>query len=281
MRVRKRIISEVRGCNDKAEQTKSLALILFYQMRLLQNESEYNRQGLYYWRIRKFSYNKIRRVTGLHIATIRKRIRTAERNGWVKRIGNDIVFNGKALKSSHTRNNYTHHNDFTRIVDLQDWLLAHIIVNIQEAKERAKDIFGKATDPKNEEEMKWARRKARERYPRQDKFADWGISYRCLVMNMGIRRTKLKSLLRFAESNGIIYRHRNTTMVSERETAMFKELERTGFLFNYLKQQYHHIVDWYFHRGHYYLCFPNTYSLPLSISPCPTGIVRGRKVKTR
>ena len=42
MRVRKRIISEVRGCNDKAEQTKSLALILFYQMRLLQNESKAN-----------------------------------------------------------------------------------------------------------------------------------------------------------------------------------------------------------------------------------------------
>lgn len=278
MKIRKRIISEVRGHNDKATQTKAIALILFYQMRVLENEAECNSKGLYYWRISNFSYNKFHSLTGLHINTLKTRLRIAERNGWAKRQGKDLVFDSKALKSSHQRNNYTLHQGFKRIIELQDWLLAHIIVNIQEAKEYARDIFGKVANPKDLKEYKRARRIAKEKYPDHQEFADNGISYRCLVMNMGIRKTKLKVLLRFAELKGIIYRHRNTTMVGERETAMFKELERTGFLFDYLKQRYHHIVNWYFYRGHYYLCFPNTYSLPLS--PCPTGTIRGRKVKT-
>ena len=254
----------MRGCNGKAEQTKSLALILFYQIRLLENESEYNRQGLYYWRVRNFSYNKIRKVTGLHIATIRKRMRTAERNGWAKRIGNDIVFDSKALKSSHTRNNYTHDNDFTRITDLQDWLLAHIIVNIQEAKEYAKDIFGKLTDPKDLKELKKARRIAKERYPMNTKFADYGISYRCLVMNMGIRTTKLKGILRMAEQQGIIMRKRNILQVGQTESAYFMELDKYDSLLDYMKQKYRKLVHYYFYKNSCYLCFANTYSIPLT-----------------
>jgi len=266
MKIRKRIISEVRGCNDKAVLTKALSLVLFYQQRVIEDEHRCNERGLYYWRIRNFSYNKLHLLTGLHINTIRTRLRTLERNGWARRQGNDLVFDSKALRSSHQRNNYTYHKGFGRITELQNWLLAHIIVNIQEAKECAKDIFGRLKNPKDNEELKWAKRTARERYPRQDHFADYGISYRCLVMNTGIRRTKLKGLLRFAERNNIIYRHRNERLVSERETAMFREMERTGYLFDYLKQKYHHIVNHYFYKGSYYLCFPNTYILP-----APTG----------
>lgn len=279
MKIRKSIIAEVRGQNDKAVLTKALSLVLFYQQKVLEDEQGLLERGFHYWRIRNFSYNKVHELTGLHANTIKTRLRTLERNGWARRQGKDFVFDSKALKSSHQRNNYTLHEGFNRITELQDWLLAHIIVHIQEAKERAKDIFGKATNPKDEDEMKWARRKAKERYPRQDHFADYGISYRCLVMNTGVRKTKIRSLLRFAEANGIIYRHRNTIMVNERETPMFKELERTGFLFNYLKRKYHHIVNWYYHLNSYYLCFANTYYLPTP-SPAPTGTIRGRKVKT-
>ena len=279
MRVRKRIISEVRGCNDKAEQTKSLALILFYQMRLLQNESEYNRQGLYYWRVRNFSYNKIRKVTGLHIATIRKRIRTAERNGWIKRVKNDLVFDPKQIKSSHQRNNYILHEGFQKITELQDWLLAHIIVNIQEAKECAKDIFGRLKNPKDIEEYQKMRCIVKERYPKHTEFADYGISYKCLVMNMGVRRTKLKGVLKFAEKHNIIHRVRNIRQVNENETAMFRELERTGYLLNYLKMKYHRLVHYYFHRNSYFLCFPNTYLLPVPSPSHPLKLHRVTKLE--
>jgi hypothetical protein len=267
MKIRKSIIAEVRGQNDKAVLTKALSLVLFYQQKVLEDEQRCNGKGFHYWRIRNFSYNKVHELTGLHASTIRTRLHTLERNGWARRQGNDIVFDHKAIRSSHQRNNYTFNEGFSKITELQDWLLAHIIVHIQEMKEKAKDIFGKATNPKNDDEMKWARRKARERYPRQDHFADYGISYRCLVMNMGIRHTKLKGLLRFAEQHGIIYRQRNERPVNERETAMFRELERTGFLFDYLKQKYHHIVNYYFYKGAYHLCFANTYHLPIPSHP--------------
>jgi hypothetical protein len=262
MKIRKSIIASVRGYNDKAEQTKALAMILFYQMRVSENESEHNRHGIRYWQVCDFSYNKIRRVTGLHIATIKKRLRVAECNGWAKRIGKDLIFDRKALRSSHNRNNYTPQNDFTRIVDLQDWLLAHIIVNIQEAKEYAKDIFGKVAAPKNLNEYKKARRVAKERYPNHTEFADNGISYRCLVENTGVRRTKLKGLLRFAETRGIIARKRNRKRISASETLLFKEMERHDCLLDYLKQTYGRLLHYFFYGDNAFLCFANTYSIP-------------------
>lgn len=272
MKIRKSIIAEVRGQNDKAVLTKALSLVLFYQQKVLEDEQGLLERGFHYWRIRNFTYNKVHELTGLHANTIKTRLRTLERNGWARRQGKDLVFDSKALKSSHQRNNYTLHEGFNRITELQDWMLAHIIVHIQEAKECAKDIFGKVTNPKDRNELRRAKRIAKERYPKQDKFADYGISYRCLVMNMGVRRTKLRGVLRFAEQHGIIYRQRNDRPVSERETAMFRELERTGFLFDYLKQKYHHIVKWYYYRNSYHLCFANTYHLPLSF-PNPPMVI--------
>ena len=262
MKIRKRIISEVRGHNDKATQTKAIALILFYQMQVLENEAECNSKGLYYWRISNFSYNKFHSLTGLHINTIKTRLRIAERNGWAKRQGKDLVFDSKALKSSHQRNNYTLHQGFKRIIELQDWLLAHIIVNIQEAKEYARDIFGKVANPKDLKEYKRARRIAREKYPDHQEFADNGISYRCLVMNMGVRKTKLKGLLRFAETNGIIYRQRNRKRISESETKVFIGMERHDCLLDYLRQAYGRLVHYFFYGNNAFLCFANTYSLP-------------------
>jgi len=110
--------------------------------------------------------------------------------------------------------------------------------------------------------LKWAKRTARERYPRQDHFADYGISYRCLVMNTGIRRTKLKALLRFAETNGIIYRQRNRKRISKHETALFRQMERHDCLLDYLKQAYGRLLRYFFYGDNAFLCLANTYSLP-------------------
>lgn len=241
--------------------TKALSLLLFFQMKVDGNQSECYANGITHNRISNFSYNKIKRVTGLHIATIKKRLATAERNGWVVRVGNDLMICSKAIKSSHNRNNYTVGNDFKRITDLQDWLLAHIIVNIQEAKEFVKDTFGRLKDPKTLKEYKRARRTAQERYPEHTTYVDNGISYRCLVMNLGVGKTKLKSLLRFAEENDIIHRHRNIQRVGWLESIFYKELDSQDCLIDYLKLKYGRLMHYFFTNKYAYLCFANTYSV--------------------
>lgn len=270
MKIRKRIISEVRGCNDKAVLTKALSLVLFYRMKVVENESVFSRMGATANGIKGFSYNKVRKVTGLHINTIKTRLRTAERFGIVERHGSDLIIKGKVIKSSHSRNNYTHDNNFTSIIELQDWLLAHIIVNIQEAKEYAKDIFGKIHSPRPNDKKTWnkARRIARERYPFNSDFADNGISYRCLVENLGIRKTKLKSLLRFAEQNGIVQRTRNIRQVEGNEAIYYRQLESMDLLLDHLRQRFGRLMHYFFTKSNVYLCFANTYS----IVAAPAGI---------
>lgn len=270
MKIRKRIIYGIRKHNTDAALTKALAMILFYQMRVLADQGRNFQNGAYNNRLENFSYNRMRRVTGLHISTIRKRMATAKRMGWARMEQGALVIDCKALKSSHNKNNYGIDNGTGSITELQDMLLSLIIVNVQETKDHARDVFKRLKSPKNLEEYKRARREARERHPGRERYEERGTSYKCLSESMGVGTSKLKSVLRFAEGHGMIRRKRNITRLWGVEAEYVRKLCKLGLIDEYTEAKYGRPVRYFTNIHGVFLCFPNTYSVPSS-PILPTG----------
>lgn len=262
MKVRKSIIGRLRKHNGKAEVTKALALVLFYQMRVLSDQSKCNADGMTACRVKDFSYNKLRNITGLHINTIKKRIATALRTGWVVQSGSDLLIDNKRIRSSHGRNNYSIDNGISNIKDLQDYLLAHIVINIQECKDYAKDVFGKLKRPTNLKDYKKARKDARERYPMKDKYSGDGVSYGCIASNAGVCRTKAIQVVLFAERSGLIRRIRRIRQENEKTLQEYRKMERYDILSEYLHNKFGRVVRYFFTQSNLYVCLANSYCLP-------------------
>ena len=261
MKIRKKILSEIRGCNKKAMLTKALSMVLFFQIKVSKEQERFRKEGITCFKIDKFSYNKIRLVTGLHISTIKKRLKVAKEQGWVRTENGNLIIDKKALRSSHIRNNYSLKNDFDKIIELQDTLLSYIIVSIQEAKEFVKGVFDKLNSPKNLKEYKKARRFVQEKYPNKTSFEDKGISYKCLMMNTGIKKTKLSKLIGFAEKKNIFKRQRNTILVDEEETPYLLFLERKHILDDFLFSKFGRLVHYFFTYRGLYICRANSYEI--------------------
>lgn len=261
MKIRKTILRDVNGCNDKAMLTKSLAMIILYQMKVSADEKQCRSFGAFANRIANFSYNKIKRLTGLHINTIKKRIKVAKQNGWISFVGNDLVINKKKFKSSHQRNNYTLANEYKNIVELQDVLLSLIIVNTQERKEFVKDIFDKLKSPNNLNEYKKARRFVREKYPQCDSFNDNGISYKYLTTALGIKKTKLGKLIKFAIEKQMIEKKRNIVRYNYEESIYLRQLSEFSldYVSDFFRNKFGRFVKFFFTKHNLYLCFANSY----------------------
>lgn len=279
MKLRKRIITEARRQNEKTRLTKALAMLLFYHIKVDENQVALRAEGITHDRISNFSYNKIRKVTGLHHNTIRTRLQTAINMGWARIQGGNLVIDSKALRSSHLRNNYTIPSGCSDINEVHDLILAHVIVNIQETKDYAKRIFDKLENPKNLKEYKKARRLVREKYPKHTTYVENGLSYRCLTANMGVGTSKLKSVLRTAEEHGIVERKRHLLQLGWKDARILLGMVRNGVGDEYVSMTYGKGVRYFLTRNNAYLCLANTYIVHELRLEAGTGLEKNELAK--
>ena len=169
MKVRKSIIHKF---NNDAQVRKALALSLYCKDEL----------GIHY--VKEFTYNKLHVLTGIHVNTLKKRIRTLIQVGLAFMEGKKLVFN--KVHKDNNRNNII--LDTERIHTLKDYEYAIIALGIaivQANKIFVKSVIDKCTDPKNLKEYKSAKKFANAHgYGR--KFVDNGISYEYMADKFGV-----------------------------------------------------------------------------------------------
>ena len=187
MKVRKSIIHKL---NNDAQVRKALALSLYCKDEL----------GIHY--VKEFTYNKLHVLTGIHVNTLKKRIRTLMEVGLAFMEGRKLVFN--KVHKDNNRNNII--LDTERIHTLKDYEYAIIslgIAIVQANKIFAKSVIDKCTDPKNLKEYKSAKKLANAHgYGRN--FVDNGISYEYMANKFGISVKTACSVVKFAVKNLIL-----------------------------------------------------------------------------
>ena len=187
MQVRNSIIHKL---NNDAQVRKALALSLYCKDEL----------GIHY--VKEFTYNKLHVLTGIHVSTLKKRIRTLMQVGLAFMEGRKLVFN--KVHKDNNRNNIV--LDTERMHTLKDYEYAIIslgIAIVQANKIFAKSVIDKCTDPKNLKEYKSAKKFANAHgYGR--KFVDNGISYEYMANKFGVSVKTACSVVKLAVKNLIL-----------------------------------------------------------------------------
>ena len=234
MKVRKSIIHKL---NNDAQVRKALALSLYCKDEL----------GIHY--VKEFTYNKLHVLTGIHVSTLKKRIRTLMQVGLAFMEGRKLVFN--KVHKDNNRNNIVLDTD--RIHTLKDYEYAIISLGIsivQANKIFAKSVIDKCTDPKNLKEYKSAKKFANA-HGYGNKFVDNGISYEYMAKNFGISVKTACSVVKFAVENLILCVKRNF------EQIFAKSLNKTIGKFN---SRYTYST-----KNNIYVIHANSYSLGTAV----------------
>lgn len=185
MRLRKRLLYDTYG--DKRWQ-KALALLMFLKSKAGTTQ-----------RIANFSYNKIRKISGLSSTTIKKHFEILKQNGL-------IAFEGKAkdilvLKGISSRK--AHRNiEAKKIVgktfkDTYHALRAVLFLNLQARKMFVKRMLRIAHNPRKGENFKKAKKFCKH-YANSNKFNELGISYKTIGKKVGFCARTAENIVKFA-----------------------------------------------------------------------------------
>lgn len=160
--------------------------------------------------VNKFSYNKLHRLTGLHINTCRKYVRALQRMNLVRFDGKQhdtLVF--CALHSRHKKNNIDIGEIIIpRIGKIAYQLLAIFNTDIIRHKLFAEHTISTALDGHTSRQVKAARRKAR-KYGYGEKFIERGLSYKGIAKKLKCGLQKAQSIIEFCVKHGYLVKHRN------------------------------------------------------------------------
>lgn len=190
MNIRRRILWDLR--HDGL--LKAIALLLFYKNKYKSST------------IKNFTYNKIRKDTGLHISTIKKRIDTLKRNGYVSIQHGHIVF--LSVSSHNSKRNVKVKCDGMSVSDIEKSLYTSMIVEIQNRKDFAKHIIQVASNPSKYTKMDVIK-KARKLcikygYDWNKGYREFGLSYKKIAKTLGVCLQKAFEIVSFAIEQNIL-----------------------------------------------------------------------------
>lgn len=234
MQVRRKIFNKI--SSDK-EFAKALALCLYIKS-IFRSSA-----------ISNFTYNKLHKLTGLHITTLKKRVSKLRELGFAKFVGknNTLVICSVKSKCEYRNVNI---GDFENVKDVEKSLYAHILVEIQKRKEFVKQLLRLRSNPnKNElEEHKRAKKNAvKFGYDKVNEYKDNGISYKTIAEKMGVSIQKAYNTIRWAVERNIIIKNKNQ-----------QQFQLKGY-----KPAYFEYCDYTFYtNSNIYKIYANTYSLP-------------------
>lgn len=187
--------------------------------------------------VRNFSYRKLRALTGLHDTTLKKRIAKLEEYGLITRVGRN---NEHLVVSSIASHNNRRNVDISRIEvetikEIENSILAMVVVEMQKRKDFVKHILNCVANPKDTREYKRSRRICRD-YGYQGEYKEYGISYKRIAKEMGVCLQKAIRIVKYALTNDFLN-------VEHRQA----QIRIQGAIF----------LDKYFEGGYYTFCTKN------------------------
>lgn len=152
--------------------------------------------------IKNFSWYKLHKLTGLHYNTLKKRLQSLERLGLVERMGKaQTTLRFKRIASKNARRNINLSEiKFDSVADVEKSLLAMFVVEIQRHKDFYKQVFASLRNPKDLNELKWARN-AKKRCGNAEKFVERGLSYKTIAEKLHIGVQKAIAIVKWAVEN--------------------------------------------------------------------------------
>ena len=150
--------------------------------------------------VKNFSVNILHEKTGLHYTTLKKRLETLKQMGLVEFIGKDKrTLRFKRISATNSRNNINlDHIVFDSVKDVEKSLYAQFIVEIQIRKSFVKQVIKSYKSPKSKQEYDWAREQMKRCGIENDKFVDYGLSYKAIANKLGISIQKAMSIIKYA-----------------------------------------------------------------------------------
>lgn len=158
----------------KKEVAKAIALSIFVKDKIVSSS------------INDFSYNKLRKITGLSISTLKKRIAILKDMNLVFLHGThnqNLCF--ASLCKSHHRNIDISYFRYDNIEELEKCIFASFLIEIQRKKDFVKHTIHIATDGHNLKDIKSAKRCCR-KYGYGREYREYGISLRKIAREMGV-----------------------------------------------------------------------------------------------
>lgn len=218
-----------------AEVTKALALLLWVKDRYVSST------------INNFSYNRLHNLTGLHLNTIRKRIKTLKSLKLVRFEHNHLVFCTISSKSKYLSYDYKEIKCDT-IMDFEKYLCSLQVVEIQRRKDFVKQTLQSLHAPDTLQEYRNAKRICR-RYGYQGEYKEFGLSYKRIAKELGVSLQKAFDIVKFAVEKQILakFKHQSQTYIRNAKFIVGKFLDDFNFTFCT--------------KNNVYLVFANTYSV--------------------
>lgn len=173
--------------------TKALALAIFVKSKIASST------------VNDFSYNKLHRLTGAHINTLKKRITILRQMGLVEFIGSHkqhLCFKSITSSSEH-RNIDIKHIKVDTLKDTEASLFAYLVVELQRKKDFVKHTIQTAKNGNNLEQVKKAKRTCK-RYGYDEEYQEWGMSYKGIAKRLGVCLQKAFAIVKFAIKQGLI-----------------------------------------------------------------------------
>lgn len=234
MEIRRNIHSKIVG---DANTAKAVALALYIK-KIFRSSA-----------INNFTYNKLHKLTGLHITTLKKRVAKLRDMGLAKFVGknNTLVISSVKSKCEYRNVNI---GEFENVKDVEKSLYAHILVEIQKRKEFVKQLLRLRRNPEKGE--KDAHKKACKKVvefglDKVKEFKDNGISYKTIAKKMGVSLQKAFNTIRWAVERNIIIKNKHQ-----------EQFQLKGYNPAYLE-----FNDYTFYtNSNIYKIYSNTYSLP-------------------
>lgn len=232
MKIRHQLVKQY---GASSQQAKAIALLLFLlQVRKLST-------------IRKFNYNTIAKISGIHHATARKRIAALREIG-LARITNDNTLILLSPKSKHGPRNinlaFFERREKPKTVRDYERIISIVIVTqpIRE-KEHVRNVIRKRNNPGSLKELKIAKKQCRKLGDENIReYVEYGISYETLARKAKCSRTQTAKIIKDACGKGYI------TKWTEKET--FKaNMNLVGNLkeyLSYIEDNFPNAYDYYY-----------------------------------
>lgn len=232
MKLRYQIVKQY---GASSQQAKAIALLLFLlQVRKLST-------------IRKFNYNTLAKISGIHHATARKRIADLKAMG-LARITNDNTLILLSPKSKHGPRNINlalfERREKPKTVRDYERIISIVIVTqpIRE-KEHVKSVIIKRNNPSSLKELKTAKKQCRKLGDENImEYVEYGISYETLARKAKCSRAQTAKIIKDACGKGYI------TKRTEKET--FKaDMNLVGNLkeyLSYIEDNFPNAYDYYY-----------------------------------
>lgn len=158
--------------------------------------------------IRRFTYNRVASITGMHSTTVRKRIDTLYGYGLAEVKDGTLYL--KSIASKHSRRNIriTKIQYNAKVKDTQRSLQAILIAVLQMRKDFARHTIRTAHNGQSMGEVRRARKISR-RYRWGKDYRECGLGYKRIARFVGCCWATVAKIINHGEKRGIIKRHRH------------------------------------------------------------------------